>query len=72
MTRNGAVAGIVAGGLVVILWPFTGSQLFDIIPGFIASCVAIYLTVILGKPVAPEVAETFERLERETGRRKNA
>ena len=64
MTRNAAVAGIVAGGLVVVLWPFTGSTMMDIIPGFFVSCVTIWLTASFGKPVDADVEETFNKLEK--------
>ena len=64
MTRNAAIAGIVGGGLTVVLWPLTGSAMMDIIPGFAVSCVAIWLTASVGKPVEPEVAETFDKLEK--------
>ena len=72
MTRNAAVAGVVAGGLMVVIWPFTGSTLFDIIPGFVAGCIAIYVTTLLGKPVDPKVVEVFEKVQREVERRQHA
>ena len=72
MTRNAAVAGVVAGGLMVVIWPFTGSTLFDIIPGFVAGCIAIYVTTLLGKPVDPKVVEVFEKVQREIERRQHA
>ena len=45
MTRNGALAGIVVGALVVIGWIALGwsGWLYEIVPGFIASTVAILL-----------------------------
>ncbi|WP_294376743.1 sodium/proline symporter PutP [uncultured Clostridium sp.] len=50
MTRNGAIAGMIAGGLTSALWPllklhFTASifQLYEMIPGFAVSLVAIYI-----------------------------
>ncbi len=64
MTRNAAIAGIVAGGLTVVLWPLTGSTMMDIIPGFIMSCLAIWLTSLFGKPVESSVAQTFDNLEK--------
>ena len=36
MTRNGALAGMVAGAVTVILWKQTGSALYEMVPGFIA------------------------------------
>jgi len=46
MTRNGALAGIVSGGLTVIVWKQLGGGLFDlyeIVPGVIVSVLAIVL-----------------------------
>ena len=63
MTRNAAIVGIVVGGLTVVLWPLTGSVMMDTIPGFIMNCLAIWLTTSFGKPIEPEVAQTFDKHE---------
>lgn len=45
MTRNGAIAGVVVGGLTVILWPqFEGGifDLYELVPGFAFSLIAIW------------------------------
>ncbi|HEX7081084.1 MAG TPA: sodium/proline symporter PutP [Gammaproteobacteria bacterium] len=44
MTRNGALAGIVVGGLTVIVWPQIEGpifELYELVPGFVASAIAI-------------------------------
>lgn len=44
MTRNGAVAGIIGGGLTVLVWKQLSGGLFDlyeIVPGFLASVLLI-------------------------------
>lgn len=44
MTRNGALAGIVVGGLTVIVWPRLDGALFELyelVPGFALSSIAI-------------------------------
>jgi sodium/proline symporter len=51
MTRAGALAGMLVGGLTVILWkwiagPFAG--LYELVPGFFASLAAIVLVSLLG------------------------
>ncbi len=58
MTRNGALAGIVVGGLTVIVWPqldgATGweiFQLYELVPGFILSWLAVW-TVSAFDPAA--------------------
>ena len=51
MTGAGAVAGLVTGALVVILWIALGlsSTIYEIVPGFIASWIAI-VVVSLNTP----------------------
>lgn len=58
MTRNGALAGIVVGGLTVIVWPQLEGEIFglyELVPGFVLSWLAIWLVSILGPPVAGDV-----------------
>jgi sodium/proline symporter len=48
MTRSGALAGIVAGGLTVILWKQAAGlggafELYELVPGFALSVLAIWL-----------------------------
>lgn len=46
MTRNGALAGMIVGGLTVIIWPqLEGGifELYEIVPGFFLSMLAIWL-----------------------------
>jgi sodium/proline symporter len=53
MTRNGALAGIVVGGLTVIVWPRLDGDLFalyELVPGFVLSWLAIWVVSI----VAPD------------------
>lgn len=65
MTRNGAVAGILAGALTVVLWKYTGSALYEIVPGFIACTVAIVVVSLLGKAPAPAVVATHKAVHDE-------
>ena len=54
MTRNGALAGMLAGAATVILWKQTGSALYEMVPGFIVATLAIVVVSLLGKaPPAP-------------------
>lgn len=41
MTGFGALAGMITGAVVVVAWKMTGSSLYEIVPGFIASTIAI-------------------------------
>ena len=53
MTRQGAIAGVVVGGLTVLLWkPLSGGplnlfDLYEIVPGFLASIIAIVVGSLL-------------------------
>lgn len=56
MTRNGALAGIVVGGLTVIVWPQLEGEIFalyELVPGFVLSWLAIWVVSI----AAPEKAD---------------
>lgn len=58
MTGAGALAGMIVGALVVIFWKkYTGSELYEIVPGFILASLAIYAVSLLTQP-------TFDMLER--------
>ena len=43
ITRNGALAGILVGTLVTIVWPYCNSSIMQLVPAFIASYAAIVL-----------------------------
>lgn len=63
MTRNGALAGIVVGGMTVLIWKQLALfGLYEIVPGFILSCVAIYVVSILDTPPAQEILDKFEEV----------
>lgn len=47
MTGTGALLGMLVGAVTVILWKFTGSPLYEMVPGFIASTVAIVVGSLL-------------------------
>ena len=58
MTRNGALAGIVAGGVTALLWKqLQGGifELYEIVPGFLCSVIAIVLFSLLDKKPADEI-----------------
>lgn len=65
MTRNGALAGIVAGGVTVLIWKqLQGGifELYEIVPGFICSIIAIVIFSLLDKKPAVEITKEFERV----------
>ncbi|QCU72797.1 sodium/proline symporter PutP [Luteimonas yindakuii] len=75
MTRNGAVAGMVAGALMVIFWKEVmvnryDSALYEMIPGFIAGTVAVITVSLLGRAPGAEVQARHQQVRaslRETG-----
>lgn len=65
MTRNGALAGIVVGGITVLVWKQLALfGLYEIVPGFILSGLAIYVVSLLDTPPAKEIADEFESVSR--------
>lgn len=64
MTRNGALAGILVGGLTVILWEYTGSALYEIVPGFILASIAIIVVSLIGQEPPEEIQNEFEQAKK--------
>lgn len=62
MTRNGALAGMLTGALVVVLWKQTGSALYEIVPGFIAASIAIVVVSLLGRAPPADVQATHRQV----------
>ncbi|QHI68427.1 sodium/proline symporter PutP [Tichowtungia aerotolerans] len=60
MTRNGAVAGIIGGGLTVLIWKQLGTGLYEIVPGFIASILLIILFSKLDEPPDQKILTRFD------------
>ena len=72
MTRNGALAGMIVGAVTVLFWIYApvladgatlSSLLYEIVPGFVLSFIAIVLVSLTGKPPAASVTETFTQVE---------
>ncbi|KML33110.1 sodium/proline symporter PutP [Rossellomorea marisflavi] len=66
MTRNGALAGMLVGAVTVILWAipedgFLG--IYELLPGFIFSSLAIIIVSLTGKGPDKEVIEEFELVQ---------
>ena len=60
-TRNGVIAGIIVGGVTVLVWKqFALFGLYEIVPGFVLSLLAIYGISLLGKAPAQDIQETFD------------
>ena len=66
MTLNGALAGMIVGAVVVIFWKnlFADTGLYEIVPGFICSMLAIVVVSLMGKAPTAEITNRFEEAER--------
>ncbi|MFA5685384.1 MAG: sodium/proline symporter PutP [Lysobacteraceae bacterium] len=62
MTRDGAIAGMLAGALTVLLWKHAGSALYEIVPGFIVATLAIVVVSLLGKAPSSAMLAQHEQV----------
>ena len=68
-TERGVLAGIVTGGLTVLIWKqFAPFGLYEIVPGFLFSLLAIYVVSRLDAPPPQAVTEAFDRVDTGDGR----
>ncbi|MCP8615436.1 sodium/proline symporter PutP [Salirhabdus salicampi] len=61
-TRNGVLAGIIVGGLTIFLWGYTGSDLYEMVPGFIFSSIAIVVFSLIGEGPSEEILEEYDKV----------
>jgi sodium/proline symporter len=61
MTKWGALAGMILGAVTVIIWSKLGLSdvLYEIIPGFAASLLAVYIVSLLTSKPSVQVSEKF-------------
>lgn len=65
MTRNGALAGIISGGLTVLVWKqLTGGifDLYEIVPGIIISTIFIILFSKMDKEPSKAIQDEFDAI----------
>lgn len=63
MNKHGALAGIITGAVVVVVWErLSGGiyELYEILPGFVLSLLAIVLVSLITKPPKEEIVEEFK------------
>jgi sodium/proline symporter len=66
MTRNGALAGMLTGAIVVLVWKQYGwFGLYEMVPGFVLATLAIVVVSLLGAAPAAAVGERFARVREE-------
>tara|TARA_R110001583_G_scaffold743_9_gene6819 strand:- start:732 stop:1055 length:324 start_codon:yes stop_codon:yes gene_type:complete len=67
MNRNGAIAGMLVGGITIVVWKqLTGGvfDLYELLPGFILAIIAvIVVSLFTGKP-SRKVTEQFDEYEK--------
>lgn len=64
MTRNGALAGMLIGAATVIIWKqYAWFNLYEIIPGFILSSLAIILFSVFDAPPSATMSHRFAESE---------
>jgi sodium/proline symporter len=67
MNRNGALAGIIIGGVTVVVWKqLTGGifDLYEIVPGFLFSTIAIILVSLVTGAPEESVTDSFDEYEK--------
>lgn len=70
MTKWGALAGMVVGGVTVITWlsiPGLSDWLYEIIPGFTLSLIAVIVVSIWTSDPKKPVQDQFEQMEKKLG-----
>jgi sodium/proline symporter len=60
-TRNGVLAGIIVGGVTVLVWKHIDwLGLYEIVPGFVLSLLAVYIVSKMDKEPAESITKTFD------------
>ncbi|SFT80495.1 sodium/proline symporter [Selenomonas sp. GACV-9] len=60
-TRNGVLAGIIVGGVTVLVWKqFALWGLYEIVPGFLLALIAVYVVSKLDAEPAESITDTFD------------
>ena len=68
MTRNGALAGILAGAVTVIVWRTGGwFGLYEMVPGFAFACIAIVIGSKLGIGPSDRMKAAFREMRARVG-----
>ncbi len=63
MTRNGTLAGMVAGAVTVIVWKQLEGGLFDIyeiLPGFLICTLTVVTVSLIDRPPSPQTQKCFD------------
>ncbi|WP_078550233.1 sodium/proline symporter PutP [Litchfieldia alkalitelluris] len=61
MNRWGALAGMITGAITVVIWSNIGSDLYEIVPGFIISTIAVFIVSLVTEAPSQEIQDEFEK-----------
>lgn len=68
MTRNGALSGIVVGGVTVLLWKhvpaLSGTGLYELVPGFVLGLLAITIFSLIDKAPSRAIQDEYDKATR--------
>ncbi len=68
VNRNGAIAGLVSGGVMVFVWKFLvrplggAFNIYELLPAFIVASIVIVVVSLLTKAPSKEIVEEFESI----------
>ncbi len=66
MNRNGALAGIIVGGITIVVWKQLSGGIFDlyeIVPGIVFSILAIVITSLISSEPKEDISEQYKKYE---------
>ena len=67
-SRNGAIAGMLVGGITVLLWVYMDhpyKEVYSMIPGFGLSIISIVIVSAIGSRPSSEVRQEFDQVKQE-------
>jgi sodium/proline symporter len=68
-TKWGVLAGMVVGALTIVVWynvPVLRNAIYELVPGFVLSTIAVVVVSLAGPKPAPGVAEDYAEVARST------
>lgn len=66
--RNGALAGLIVGGVMVFVWKFLIAPMggifgiYELLPAFICACLAIVIVSLVTAPPSQEIVDEFDNI----------
>ena len=66
--RNGALAGLIVGGVMVFVWKFLIAPMggifgiYELLPAFVCACLAIVIVSLVTAPPSQEIVDEFDNI----------